>query len=146
MKVVAQNRRARFDYDIGETVEAGMVLTGQEAKSCRLGQVSLAGGYASFHGGKPLLKHVKITPYKFASGLEGYDPGRDRPLLLRKTEAIRLEQAAAEKGATIIPLEIRAGRFMKVLLGVARGRKRLDKRQKIKEREMDRRQRMGKEY
>ncbi len=146
MKTVAQNRRARFDYDIGETVEAGMMLSGQEVKSCRLGQASLAGAYVSFHGGKPLLKHAKITPYKFASGLEAYDPGRDRQLLLKKSESARLEQAAAEKGATIIPLEIRAGRFIKVLLGVGRGRKRLDKRQKIKEREMDRRQRMGKEY
>ncbi len=145
MKTVAQNRRARFDYEIVETVEAGLVLTGQEVKSCRLGQVSLAGAYVSFFGGKPMIKHMKIAPYKFASGLEGYDPGHDRELLLKKSERERLASAGSVQGTTIVPLEVRAGKFIKVLIGLGRGRKRLDKRQVIKDRDLDRRMRSGKD-
>ena len=145
MKIVAQNRRARFDYEITDTVEAGIVLTGQEAKSARLGHVSLAGSYVSFLGGKPILKQVKISPYAYASGLEGYDPGHDRPLLLKKSELTRLESAQAEKGVSIIPLEVHSGKFIKILLGLAKGRKTIDKRQRIKERDVSRRMRMGRE-
>lgn len=143
--MVANNRRARFDFDIDETVEAGMILEGQEVKSCRAGHVNLAGAYVSFLGGKPILKRAKISPYAFASPVD-YDPERDRPLLLSKQELKRLETAAEEKGMSIVPLEIRAGRFIKVLLGIGRGRKKIDKRQKIKEREMGRKVREGREY
>lgn len=143
MKIVAQNRRARFDYDITETMEAGIQLTGQEVKSCRLGQISLVGSYISFLGGRPILKQAKISPYKYASGLDGYDPGHDRPLLIKKSEMARLESAQAQKGVTIIPLEVHAGKFIKVLFGIAKGRKTIDKRQRIKEREVGRRLRMG---
>ena len=141
MKVIADNRRARFDYDIVETVEAGIVLTGQEAKSCRLGNVSLLGSYVSFLNGHPILKQAKISPYPYASGLASYDPGRDRPLLLTRSELTRLDAAQAEKGMAIIPLSLHAGRYIKITLALARGRKRFDKRHRIKEREMDRRER-----
>lgn len=139
MKVVAQNRRARFDYQIEDTVEAGLVLSGQEVKSCRMGQVSLAGSYVSFFGGKPVLKQAKITAYKCAGHLPDYDPGHDRELLLGKEQAAKLQSKQEEKGVALIPLEIRAGRFIKLLLGIGRGRKRIDKRQRIKERETSRR-------
>lgn len=145
MKVVAENRRARFDYEILETVEAGIVLSGQEVKSCRAGNVHLKGAYVSFLGGAPILKKASIAPYKFALPLPSYDPLRDRPLLLKKGEAARLEAAAEEKGMTVVPLEVRAGTFIKILLGVGRGRKRVDKRQRIKERETARRIREGRE-
>jgi SsrA-binding protein len=145
MKVVAKNRRARFDYEILETVEAGIVLTGQEVKSARGGGMNLSGAYVSFLGGKPVLKQAKILPYKYASGLESYDPGCDRPLLLRKSEANRLLGKAAEKGLTVLPLEVRSGRTVKVLLGVGRGRKKGDKRARIREREVLRRLRRGEE-
>lgn len=145
MKTVAQNRRARFDYDIVETVEAGMVLTGAEVKSCRLGQISLAGSYVSFLHGRPTLKQAKISPYAYAGKNADYDPGRDRPILLKKSELERLQSAESEKGVTIVPLEVKAGRFIKIVLGLAKGRKKLDKRQKIKEREVGRRMRMGRE-
>lgn len=145
MKIVAQNRRAKFDYDITETMSAGIQLTGQEVKSCRLGQVNLAGSYISLLSGVPVLKQAKISPYKFASDLEGYDPGRDRALLLKKSEVARLESIEAEKGMTIIPLEVHAGKFIKVIFGIARGRKTIDKRQRIKEREVGRRMRKGEE-
>ena len=145
MKVVADNRRARFDFEIVDTVEAGIMLTGQEVKSCRAGNVNLAGSYISFLGGKPILKKASIAPYKFALPLPDYDPSRDRPLLLKKNEARKIEAATAEKGMAVVPLEVRAGPFIKVLLGVGRGRKRFDKRQRIKEREIGRKIREGRE-
>ncbi len=145
MKTVAQNRRATFDYEIVETVEAGIMLTGPEVKSCRMGQVSLLGSYVSFFGGKPILKHAKISPYKYSGPMPDYDPGHDRELLLRKNQAAKLEAAQSEKGISIIPLEVRAGKFIKILIGIGKGRKRLDKRQKIKDREMGRKMREGRE-
>jgi SsrA-binding protein len=145
MKTVASNRRARFDYKITDTVLAGIMLTGQEAKSCRLSHVDLAGAYVSFQSGKAMIKHLKIQPYPFASGLEGYDPGHDRPLLLNKKEIEQLQSSANQKGVTIIPLEVQAGRTIKVLLGLAEGRKTIDKRQVIKERDMKKKLRKGEE-
>jgi SsrA-binding protein len=143
MKSVAQNRRARFDYEISDTLEAGIVLMGQEVKSCRMGQVDLRGAYVSFIGGKPVLKSAKIMKYQFASQLEGYEPAHDRPLLLNKAEAAKLESLAQEKGNTIIPLEVRVGKYIKVLLGIAKGRKTVDKRARIKERDVERRLKKG---
>ncbi len=146
MKLVAQNRRARFDYDILATFEAGIVLKGWEVKSCRGGHVNLAGSYVSFHGGVPVLKNAKIAPYAFAVKPSLDEIQRDRPLLLRASELTKLESAAGEKGNTVVPLQMRAGRFIKVTLGVGRGRKKLDKRQRIKEREIGRKLREGKEW
>lgn len=143
-KLVAQNRRARFDYEILDTVEAGIVLTGQEVKSCRLGQVSLLGSYVSFVSGVPILKAMKISKYAYASDLDGYDPGHDRALLLKKNQIVKLQTSSSEKGMSVVPLEIHAGDFIKVLIGIGRGRKRIDKRQRIKEREIGRRVREGK--
>ncbi len=145
MKVVASNRRARFDYEITETVEAGLVLTGQEVKSCRAGHVDLKGSYLSFVGAKPTLKHMTIKKYAFASGLDSYDPGQERHLLLGEKEAAMLREASEQSGMSVIPLEVRAGKFIKVLLGVAKGKKLFDKRQKIKEREVKRRMHEGRE-
>ncbi len=145
MKTVAQNRRARFDYEITETLEAGIVLTGQEAKSCRGGHVDVRGAYVSFSGGKPIVKGMKIAKYAFASGIDGYEPGHDRPLLLKKAEAERLASLSAEKGISIIPMEVHLGRHIKVVLGVARGRKTVDKRARIKERDVERRLKKGEE-
>ncbi len=139
MKIVAKNRRARFDYEILDTVEAGIVLTGPEVKSCRAGQINLAGAYVSFLSGVPMVKGMKISPYAYASNGASYSSGHDRLLLLKKNEIVKIENAAHEKGMTIVPLEVHAGKFIKVLLGLGKGRKRLDKRQRIKEREISRR-------
>ncbi len=146
MKLVAQNRRARFDYEILDTLEAGIVLQGWEVKSCRGGHVNLAGSYVSFHGSAPVLKNMKISPYAYAVKPSLDEIQRDRPLLLRGPELKKLEASAGEKGNTIVPLEMRAGRFIKVILGIGRGRKKLDKRQRIKEREIGRKLREGKEW
>ena len=145
MKVVARNKRARFDYEIQETLEAGIILTGQEVKSARAGHVNLSGAYVSFMSGKPVLKNAKIQKYAYASGLDDYVPDRDRELLLRKNECERLQSAASEKGVTVLPLEVRSARTIKVLLGVGRGRKRTDKRQRIREREVERGLQRGEE-
>ncbi len=145
MKTVAVNRRARYDYDLLEKVEAGIELTGGEAKSCRMGHVNLAGSYVSFLGGKPVLKNAKISRYAYAGPEQPHADTRDRLLLLKKAESAKLERAVAEKGMALIPLEVHAGRYVKVTIAVARGRKKLDKRQAIKERETGRRLREGRE-
>ncbi|MFA6259317.1 MAG: SsrA-binding protein SmpB [Candidatus Peribacteraceae bacterium] len=146
MKVVAQNRRARYDYEIVDTVEAGIMLTGQEVKSCRMGNVNLGGAYVSLLTGDPILKNANIAPYAFASGQTEYEPGRDRRLLLKKSEVRKLQAALAEQGVSLVPLEVRAGRHIKVVLGLGKGRKRIDKRQRIKERDMKRKIQKGQEY
>jgi SsrA-binding protein len=146
MKVVASNRKARYDYEIIDTLEAGIILTGPEVKSCRNGDVHLAGSYVTTHGGSPVLKNAKIAQYKYASNIKDYDLARDRPLLIAKTDIRKLQASLDEKGVSVIPLEIRAGRFIKILIGVGRGRKRFDKRHKIKERDIEKKLRRGEEY
>ncbi|MEI8229580.1 MAG: SsrA-binding protein SmpB [Candidatus Peregrinibacteria bacterium] len=138
MKTVSENRRARFDYEILETVEAGMMLTGQEVKSCRMGHINLTGSYVSFHSGKPILKNASIARYVHTSKLEPYDEHRDRPLLLSRADIRKLTTRTEEKGLTVVPLAVHAGRFIKLLIGIGRGRKSIDKRQHIKEREVER--------
>lgn len=146
MKIVAKNRRARYDYEITDTLEAGLILTGQEAKSCRMGHANLAGAYVSFLHGKPVLKSMTIAPYTFASDLEDYSPGRDKDLLLSKRDIERLQSALAEKGVALIPLEVRAGKYIKVLLGLGKGKTRIDKRQKVREKEQKKKLRKGEDY
>lgn len=144
MKTVAQNRRAKFDYEILETIEAGIMLTGPEVKSCRLGHVSLAGSYLSFQRNVPMLKKMKISKYGPASNVLHEDE-RDRQLLVKKAEQEKLLKYVEQKGIAIVPIEVRTGRFVKVLLAVGRGRKKLDKRARIKEREMEKKLRHGEE-
>ena len=103
-----------------------------------MGRVNIAGSYVSFHGGVPQLKGVNISLYPYTRVPE-YDPHRERTVLLKKREAERLWSFAEQKGCTVIPLAVTAGKYVKVLLGVARGRKRYDKREKIKEKEVQRR-------
>ncbi len=145
MKTVAVNRRARYDYELLDRYEAGLMLTGSEAKSCRSGHVNLAGSYVSFTNGKPVLKNASIAPYAFSGPEVIHAEKRDRDLLLKKNEVEKLIRASEEKGMTIVPLEVKAGKFIKLVIGIARGRKKLDKRQAIKERETSRRIREGTE-
>ncbi|MDD3896865.1 MAG: SsrA-binding protein SmpB [Candidatus Peribacteraceae bacterium] len=146
MKIAAKNRRARYDYEVLDTIEAGIMLTGQEAKSCREGHINLAGSYVTLHSGVPVLKNATIALYTFAGDLPDYEPGRERTLLLKKPQIEKLAVALNEKGVSLIPLEVRAGRHIKVLLGLARGQKRLDKRQAIKERDVKKRLKQGRDY
>jgi SsrA-binding protein len=146
-KVVAQNRRARHDYDILETLEAGIVLTGTEVKSLRGGKASLAESYASIEAGEAYVLQLHIPPYEQGNRMNP-DPVRRRKLLLHASEIAELRKAVEQKGHTLIPLRLyfSHGRA-KLLIAVARGRKVHDKRAAIAERdakrEVDRAQRRG---
>lgn len=141
-KTVATNRRARFDYEILDTWEAGLVLLGSEVKSLREGRVDLKDSYAHVHRGEAWLVGVRIAPYEYARD-GGHEPERERKLLLHKREIERISATLAEKGLTLLPIKMyfKDG-IVKVELGMARGKAQRDKRETIKrrqaEREMDR--------
>jgi SsrA-binding protein len=134
-KVVATNRRARHDYTIEDTFEAGLVLTGTEVKSLRLGRASLVDGYAFVDGGEAWLDAVHIPEY--ADGTwNNHAPRRKRKLLLHKAQILKIENKVKQGGYTIIPLSIyfNEGRA-KVEIAVAKGKREYDKRQALRERQ-----------
>lgn len=135
---VARNRKARYEYEILDTVEAGLVLRGAEVKSVREGKVNLQEGYATIEKGEAFLYDVHISPYDPASRWN-VDPTRKRKLLLAKAEIRDLGRRIDEKGLTLVPLDVhfRSG-FAKVTLAVARGKRRFDKREAIRRRELER--------
>jgi SsrA-binding protein len=141
-KLVAQNRRARHDYFILETIEAGIVLSGTEVKSLRAGKASLGEAYATVEGGEAWVIQMHIPPYEQGNRWN-LDPVRRRKLLVHRKEIERLEAAVAQKGQTVVPLKLyfSNGRA-KLLIGIAKGKKSFDKRATIAERdakrEMDR--------
>lgn len=132
---LAKNPRAKFDYDILKTYEAGIVLSGQEVKSTRSGNVSLKGAYAALHNGELWLLNAHIGPYKKAGSLEDYEPTHSRKLLLHKRELKELIGKLQAERLTLIPISVyTARRRIKVELGLGRGRKRFEKREVIKKR------------
>jgi SsrA-binding protein len=134
-RTVATNRRARHDYAIEESFEAGMVLTGQEVKSLRAGRASLSDAYARVDGDEVWVENMHIPPYEMAD-TRRYDPKRPRKLLLHREEIRRLVGKTAERGLTLIPLKIYFTRGLaKMELGLGRGRRRFEKRDAIAERE-----------
>jgi SsrA-binding protein len=137
-RAIATNRRARHEYEILETVEAGLVLRGTEVKSLRASQVTFKDAYATVRNGEGWLIGCHISPYSHGSDAN-HDPERDRKLLLRRRELTRLVGKIAERGLTLVPLRLyfKGGRA-KVELGLARGRKLHDKRAAIREREVRR--------
>ncbi|MDQ6715373.1 MAG: SsrA-binding protein SmpB [Actinomycetota bacterium] len=139
VKVVASNRRARHDYEVLDTVEAGIVLVGTEVKSLRAGQVQLKDAYAKVDGGELWLHNVHVAPYEQADGFGGHDPERPRKLLVHRAEVDELAEQTTQRSLTLIPLSVyfRDGRA-KVELAVARGRRRYDKRHAIAERDAGR--------
>lgn len=138
VKVVVRNRRARHDYHIEETIEAGIALIGSEVKSLRLGRASLQDSYAEIAGNEVILRNAHIDQYEPAARFN-HDPLRPRRLLLHKNEIRRLASKVSQKGYTLIPLSIyfRDGKA-KVELALARGRKTYDKREAIKQRDIQR--------
>lgn len=137
-RLVAQNRRARHDYLILETVEAGLVLTGTEVKSLRAGKASLAESYATVEGNTAIIRQLHIPPYE-QGNRSNPDPVRPRRLLLHRDEIEKLKDAVAKKGQTIVPLKLYFSRgYAKLLLGVARGKQTHDKRHAIAERDAKR--------
>lgn len=139
MPTYATNKRARFDYDILDTVEAGLVLTGGEVKSIRNGAARLAGSFVTFHGDGAYLINFHIAKYAKAAPSMPHDPDRSKKLLLKKKQTDFLRGKAQEQGLTIIPLSVYTrGSRIKVEIGVARGKKKYDKREKIKRRDIER--------
>src|SRR5437016_638430 len=137
-RTIATNRRARHEYEILETVEAGLVLRGTEVKSLRDGLVNFKDSYASVRNGEGWLLGCHINPYSHGTDAN-HDPEPDRKLLLHKKEIARLSGKISEKGLTMVPLRLyfKGGRA-KVELGLARGKKLHDKRATLREREVRR--------
>ena len=135
IKVIARNRKARYQYQFHGTYEAGLVLMGTEIKSIRAGGVSLQEGFVVFDGGEAWLVNVHIAPYDPASG-QNHEPRRRRKLLLHRREIDRLQGRSQEKGYTVVPtrLYLVDGRA-KVEIALARGKKQHDKRQTIAKRD-----------
>ncbi|NOY88388.1 MAG: SsrA-binding protein SmpB [FCB group bacterium] len=139
IKYIARNRKARHNFEIKNTYEAGIELLGSEVKSIRDGQVNLSDAYAVVEKGQVILKNLHISPYKMATQ-EHIDPLRPRRLLLHKREIRKLYNQTEQKGMTLIPLAIYLkGQYVKIELALAVGRKKYDKRQAIAKEESDRR-------
>jgi len=137
-KVVARNRKARHEYDVLETFEAGMALKGPEVKSLRAGKASFQDAFARIDRGEVWLHSLHISPYEQANRAN-VDPLRARKLLLNRHEIRSLIGKVEEKGLTLVPLEIYFKRgYAKILLALARGRKLHDKREELKRRIQDR--------
>ena len=137
-RVVARNRKARHEFEVLETFEAGIELKGPEVKSLRGGGVSFQDAFARVEKGEVWLHSLHISPYEQANRFN-VDPVRPRRLLLNKSEIRRLVQKTEEKGLTLVPLEIYFKRgYAKVALAVARGKKLHDKREELKRRQQDR--------
>ncbi len=134
--IIQENRKARFDYDILETFEAGLVLTGSEVKALRANSVQLKDSYVSFRGDQAYLQNAHISPYK-ASSYNNHEPERLRKLLLNRSELNRIFGSLREKGLACIPLKIYFKKGLaKVEIALAKGRKTHDKRAAIKTRDV----------
>jgi SsrA-binding protein len=138
-RTVVTNRRARHEFHVEETYEAGLVLTGSEVKALRAGRASLQDAYARFQGGEAWLVNMHISPYEKA-GPFGHDPTRPRKLLLHRSELRRLVGKVQQRGYTLIPLRVYFNErgFAKVELGLARGKRQVDRRAEIARREAER--------
>lgn len=136
VKVVAKNRRARHDFEVLDTFEAGMALVGTEVKSLRDGKIVLKDAHARVEDGELWLVGVHIAPYELTDGFGGHDPERRRKMLLHRWEINELGERTAREGLTIVPLSVyfKEGRA-KIELGLARGRRNYDKRHAIAERD-----------
>jgi SsrA-binding protein len=136
-RIVASNRKARHEYEILETFEAGLVLKGPEVKSVREGKVGFQDAYARLEGGEVWLHSFHISPYEQANRFNE-NPLRPRKLLLNRHEIRRLTGKVEEKGLTLVPLDIHFSRgYAKVTLALARGRKTYDKREKLRRKTQD---------
>ncbi|ACN15005.1 SmpB [Desulforapulum autotrophicum HRM2] len=138
IKIIATNKKARHDYHLSDEVEAGIVLTGTEVKSIRDGRVTIKDAYAEIKNGEVFLRQLHINPYAFAY-YDNHDPLRSRKLLLHNYEIKRMIIKTKERGYTIIPLKLyfKNGK-VKVQIALAKGKKLYDKRESIKEREVNR--------
>ena len=144
MSVLASNKRAHFDYDISDTYEAGLVLYGHEVKSIKASHISLKGSFVTSKKTKNLLpefylSNAHVSPYKYAGKIKDYSPDRPRKLLLSKKEISFLIGKKQEQGLTIIPIKIYTKKgLVKLEIGVGRGKRKYEKREDIKKRDIAR--------
>lgn len=138
IKIIAQNKKARFDYSVDDTFECGIVLEGTEVKSFKSGNISFPDAFAEIYNGEVWVKNLHISEYVFSS-VFNHDPDRPKKLLLHREEIKRLTRKVEEKGFTLIPLDfyLKNGR-VKLTLGVCRGKKQFDKRADIRDRDIKR--------
>jgi SsrA-binding protein len=139
MKIYSENKKAGFDYEVLEKFEAGMVLFGQEVKSIKTGHINLSGTFVAIRNGEPFLIGVKVPPYQPNNAGADYNEERQRKLLLNKKEIDYLSGKTSQKGFSLIPLKIydNNGRI-KLEFGLAKGKKKYDKKEKIKKRDVER--------
>lgn len=138
------NPRAHFDYEILETIEAGVVLEGHEVKAIRTGKASIKGSYVKILNKEPFLIGATISPYQPANTPKNYDPQRSRKLLLSKKEISKLIGLSQSQGLTLVPLKFYSKRgLIKLLVGIARGKKKYDKRAVLKKKDIARSKQKG---
>ena len=138
IKTIATNRKAYHDYEVVDTLEAGIVLTGTEIKSIREGRVNLRDGFAIIRGGEVWLLNVHIAPYA-GGNRQNHEPRRERKLLLHRREINRLAGRVQEKGWTLVPLRLYLkDNKAKIELGLVRGKRQYDKRESIAQRDFER--------
>ena len=137
-KIIAQNKKAHFNYTIEDTIECGIVLEGSEVKSIKAGSLSFADSFALIENGEVWVQNLHISEYSFSS-VFNHDPDRKKKLLLHREEIKRLTRKVEEKGFTLVPLDfyLKKGR-VKITLGICKGKKQYDKRADIKERDINR--------
>jgi SsrA-binding protein len=138
IKIIVQNKKARFDFAIEESYEAGIALLGTEVKSIRGGKINLSDSYADFRNGELFLINCNISQYPFSHN-ENHEPLRNRKLLMKKREMKRLSGKVIERGFTLVPLKVYLKRgYIKIEIGLAKGKKAFDKRETIKKRDQER--------
>jgi SsrA-binding protein len=138
MMIEINNRKAKYDYEILETIEAGIVLTGTEIKSIRLGNANLKDSYAIIKNNEVFLLGMHISPYK-EGNIFNHDENRTRKLLLHKKEILKLNDKIVLQGNTLVPIKLYFSKNKaKILLGLAKGKKTYDKRETIKQRDIER--------
>lgn len=150
MTTLAYNKRANFDYQISDKYEAGLVLTGQEVKSVKMGHISLKESFVTIKGNELYLTNAHITPYKHAGEIKNYDPTRPRKLLLKKSEIKHLTGKVRTQGLTLVPIRVYTGKrpastrgdssstrggYIKLEFGIGKGKKKFDKRADIAKKE-----------
>ena len=139
MTTYLSHKRAKFDFEILDTYEAGLALLGTEVKSIRKGHGKLEGGHVVVRGGEAFLVGVSIPPFQQPNAPKSYDPERSRKLLLTKKELAEMEQKSDKQGLTLVPIKLyNKGRNLKLEVALARGKKKVDKREVIKKRDVKR--------
>ncbi len=139
-KKIAENRKVKFDYNITETLESGIVLLGSEVKSLRMGKASIKESYASEENGELFLINFNIPEYSLAAKGQNHDPKRLRKLLINKKERNKVSGLIKREGYTVVPISCYFNKkgIVKILLGLAKGKRQVDKRETIKKRDWDR--------